>query len=256
MDLNTTDILRRLEKKEITVSEAEKLLQKEALPEELEYANIDYEREERIGVPEVIYCAGKTADQIRGIVKNMREHGQKHILGTRCSREKYEAAKESCPELEYEELAGIMFYQPEPFPLNKGKILIACAGTSDLPVAREAALTAKFLGNEVEEVYDVGVAGIHRLFARMDRIESASVIVAVAGMEGALASVIAGLTDKPVIAVPTSVGYGANLGGITALLAMLNSCASGVSVVNIDNGFGAAYMAHSINCLTGKRGGK
>mgnify|MGYP004559553473 FL=1 len=147
----------------------------------------------------------------------------------------------------------MMIYQPEPFPLNKGKILIACAGTSDLPVAKEAALTARFLGNEVNEVYDVGVAGIHRLFARMDMIESASVIVAVAGMEGALASVIGGLTDKPVIAVPTSVGYGANFGGIAPLLAMLNSCASGTSVVNIDNGFGAGYMAHSINCLTGKR---
>lgn len=251
--MNTTEILQRLEKKEITIEEAEKLLKTETVTDELEYANIDYEREERTGVPEVIYCAGKTAAQVRGIVQNMREHGQNHILGTRCSREKYEAAKEVCPELEYEELSRIMIYQPEPFSLNKGKILIACAGTSDLPVAKEAALTARFLGNEVEEVYDVGVAGIHRLFARMDTIESASVIVAVAGMEGALASVIGGLTDKPVIAVPTSVGYGANLGGVTALLAMLNSCASGVSVVNIDNGFGAGYMAHSINCLTGKR---
>ena len=217
--MNTTDILRRLEKKEITVEEAERLLQNGEEKQELEYANIDYEREERTGVPEVIYCAGKTAGQVRGIVQNMREHGQKHILGTRCSREKYEAAREVCPELEYD----------------------------------EAAQTARFLGNEVEEVCDVGVAGIHRLFARLDIIESASVIVAVAGMEGALASVIGGLTDKPVIAVPTSVGYGANLGGMTALLAMLNSCASGTSVVNIDNGFGAGYMAHSINCLTGKR---
>ena len=251
--MNTTDMLRRLEKNEITVEEAEKLLKKEAVSEELSYANIDYDREARTGVPEVIYCAGKTAGQVRGIVKNMREHGQKHILGTRCSREKYEAAKEVCPELEYEELSQIMKYQPEEIPLNKGKILVACAGTSDLPVAKEAALTARFLGNEVMEVYDVGVAGIHRLFSKLDIIESASVIVAVAGMEGALASVIGGLTDKPVIAVPTSVGYGANLGGMTALLAMLNSCASGTSVVNIDNGFGAGYMAHSINCLTGKR---
>ena len=251
--MNTTDILRRLEKKEITVEEAEQLLQNGEEKQELEYANIDYEREERTGGPEVIYCAGKTAGQVRGIVQNMREHGQKHILGTRCSREKYEAAREVCPELEYDELSQIMVYQPEPFPLNRGKILVACAGTSDLPVAREAAQTARFLGNEVEEVCDVGVAGIHRLFARLDIIESASVIVAVAGMEGALASVIGGLTDKPVIAVPTSVGYGANLGGMTALLAMLNSCASGTSVVNIDNGFGAGYMAHSINCLTGKR---
>ena len=214
--MNTTDILRRLEKKEITVEEAEQLLQNGEEKQELEYANIDYEREERTGVPEVIYCDGKTEGQVRGIVQNMREHGQKHILGTRCSREKYEAAREVCPELEYDELSQIMVYQPEPFPLNRGKILVACAGTSDLPVAREAAQTARFLGNEVEEVCDVGVAGIHRLFARLDIIESASVIVAVAGMEGALASVIGGLTDKPVIAVPTSVGYGANLGGMTA----------------------------------------
>lgn len=220
---------------------------------ELEYANIDYEREKRTGVPEIIYCEGKTGEQIKGIVQNMRAHGQEHILGTRCSREKYEAAKEACPELKYDELSHVMICQPKPFPMNKGKIVIACAGTSDLPVAKEAALTARFLGNEVEEVYDVGVAGIHRLFEKMEYIKEASVIVAVAGMEGALASVIGGLTDKPVIAVPTSVGYGANLGGLTALLAMLNSCASGVSVVNIDNGFGAGYMAHSINCLTGKR---
>mgnify|MGYP004537995421 CR=1 FL=1 len=213
--------------KELTVEEAERLLKEGTESQELDYANIDYNREKRTGVPEVIYCAGKTADQVRGIVQNMREHGQKHILGTRCSREKYEAAKEICPQLKYEELSRMMIYQPEPFPLNKGKILIACAGTSDLPVAKEAALTARFLGNEVNEVYDVGVAGIHRLFARMDMIESASVIVAVAGMEGALASVIGGLTDKPVIAVPTSVGYGANFGGIAPLLAMLNSCASG-----------------------------
>ncbi len=251
--MKTIDILRRLEMKELTVEEAERLLKEGTESQELDYANIDYNREKRTGVPEVIYCAGKTADQVRGIVQNMREHGQKHILGTRCSREKYEAAKEICPQLKYEELSRMMIYQPEPFPLNKGKILIACAGTSDLPVAKEAALTARFLGNEVNEVYDVGVAGIHRLFARMDMIESASVIVAVAGMEGALASVIGGLTDKPVIAVPTSVGYGANFGGIAPLLAMLNSCASGTSVVNIDNGFGAGYMAHSINCLTGKR---
>lgn len=219
----------------------------------LGYAEIDYEREKRTGVPEVIYCAGKTAEQIRGIIENMRAHGQEHILGTRCSKEKYEAAKEVCPELMFDEMSGIIRYQLQPFPLNKGKILVACAGTSDLPVAREAALTAQFLGNEIIETYDVGVAGIHRLLSKMDLLQQANVVIAVAGMEGALASVIGGLTDKPVIAVPTSVGYGASFGGVTALLAMLNSCASGVSVVNIDNGFGAGYMAHSINCLAGKR---
>lgn len=221
--------------------------------DELSYAKIDYDREQRTGVPEIIYCEGKTAEQVAGIVQNMRDHGAEHILGTRCSREKYEAAREVCPELIFDELARVICYNPKPFPLNKGKILVACAGTSDLPVAKEAVLTARFLGNEVEELYDVGVAGIHRLLSRMDMLKSANVVVAVAGMEGALASVIGGLTDKPVIAVPTSVGYGASFQGLTALLAMLNSCASGISVVNIDNGFGAGYMAHSINCLGGKR---
>lgn len=221
--------------------------------DELAYAKIDYDREARTGVPEIIYCEGKTAEQVRGIVKDMREHGQEHILGTRCSREKYEAAREVCPQLVYDEAARMLIYNEKPFLLNRGKIVVACAGTSDLPVAREAALTAQFLGNEVKELYDVGVAGLHRLLSRLDIISEASVIIAVAGMEGALASVIGGLTDKPVIAVPTSVGYGSSFHGVTALLAMLNSCASGVSVVNIDNGFGAGYMAHSINCLTGKR---
>ncbi len=252
MPVNTDEILTKLAENEITVQEAKNLLKTEPF-EELGYANLDYHREIRTGVPEVIYCAGKTKEQIRGIVENMRKHGIDHILGTRCSREKYEAAREVCEDLEYDEVSGIITYVEKPYPLNNGKILIACAGTSDLPVAREAALTAKFLGNEVIEVYDVGVAGIHRLLAKMELINQANVIVAVAGMEGALASVLGGLTDKPVIAVPTSVGYGASLGGITALLAMLNSCASGLSVVNIDNGFGAGYMAHSINCLAGKR---
>lgn len=221
--------------------------------DELSYAKIDYDREKRTGVPEIIYCEGKSAEQVAGIVSNMRMHGAEHILGTRCSVEKYEAAKAVCPEITYDEQARILCYNPKPFPLNKGKILVACAGTSDLPVAREAVLTARFLGNEVEELYDVGVAGIHRLLSRMDVLKNANVVIAVAGMEGALASVIGGLTDKPVIAVPTSVGYGASFHGVTALLAMLNSCASGISVVNIDNGFGAGYMAHSVNCLGGKR---
>lgn len=250
--MNTAEILKQLKEDRISIQEAEQMLKTEPF-DELGYAKIDYHREIRTGVPEVIYCEGKTADQVRGIVKNMMEHKAEHILGTRCSREKYLAAREACPELSYDETARIITWNPAPFPLNKGKIVIACAGTSDLPVAREAALTAAFLGNEVEEMYDVGVAGIHRLLSGMDVLAQASVIVTVAGMEGALASVVGGLTDKPVIAVPTSVGYGASFGGVTALLAMLNSCASGISVVNIDNGFGAGYMAHSINCLTGKR---
>lgn len=250
--MNTKEILSSLAEKKISVEEAENLLKIEPF-EELGYAKIDYHREIRTGVPEIIYCAGKTAEQVRGIVENMRKHGGEHILGTRCSKEKYLAAKEVCPELSYDELSRIICYNPNPFPLNQGKILVACAGTSDLPVAREAAQTAAFLGNEVVEIYDVGVAGIHRLLSKMEILGEANVVIAVAGMEGALASVIGGLTDKPVIAVPTSVGYGASLNGLAALLAMLNSCASGISVVNIDNGFGAGYMAHSINCLAGKR---
>lgn len=250
--MNRREILKKLSEQKLTVEEAEMLLQEDS-SDELEYAKIDYQREERTGVPEVIYCEGKTAQQVAGIVKNMREHGAKHILGTRCSEEKYLAAAAVCPELQYDMTARTIVYDPEPFPLNRGKVVVACAGTSDLPVAKEAVITARFLGNEVEELFDVGVAGIHRLLSRIEILEQASVIVAVAGMEGALASVIGGLTDKPVIAVPTSVGYGASFHGVTALLAMLNSCASGVSVVNIDNGFGAGYMAHSINCLGGKR---
>ena len=250
--MDTTEILQRLSRQEISVEEAKKFLQREPF-EELGYAKPDYHREIRTGVPEVIYCEGKTGAQIQGIIDSMMQHGVKHILGTRCCREKYEEAKKACAALEYDELSGIISYDPEPFPLNKGKIMVACAGTSDLPVAREAALTARFLGNEVDEVYDVGVAGIHRLLSKMEILQQANVVIAVAGMEGALASVIGGLTDKPVIAVPTSVGYGASFGGVTALLAMLNSCASGISVVNIDNGFGADYMAHSINSLAGKR---
>ncbi|MDO4521811.1 MAG: nickel pincer cofactor biosynthesis protein LarB [Eubacteriales bacterium] len=250
--MTTEEILTKVSRRELSVEEAQKRLQIQPF-DDMGYAKIDYHREVRTGVPEVIYCAGKTAEQIAGIVQNMRAHGGKHILGTRCDVEKYKIVKETCPEISYDETARILFYQEEEFPLNRGKIVVACAGTSDLPVAKEAAMTAQFLGNEVVEIYDVGVAGIHRLLAQMETMQQANVIVAVAGMEGALASVVGGLTDKPVIAVPTSVGYGASFGGVTALLAMLNSCASGVSVVNIDNGFGAGYMAHSINCLAGKR---
>lgn len=250
--MNTAEILQKLENGQINAKEAEKMLKIEPF-EELGYAKVDYHREVRTGVPEIIYCAGKTQEQICGIVKNMLAHGAEHIFGTRCSREKYEAVREICPDMEYDEAARIISRGKPSQPLNNGMVLVACAGTSDLPVAREAALTARFLGNEVEEVYDVGVAGIHRLLAKMDVLTRANVVIAVAGMEGALASVIGGLTDKPVIAVPTSVGYGASFHGLAALLAMLNSCASGTSVVNIDNGFGAGYMAHSINCLAGKR---
>lgn len=219
----------------------------------LDYAHIDYERKKRTGSGEVIYGAGKTAQQIEGIVHNMLENGQRNILATKVNLEKYEYLKVKFPDFIYEPLSQVFYCIQEEIPLNKGKIAVICAGTSDLPVSNEACITAKFLGNEVIQITDVGVAGIHRLFNRLEEIQSSNVIIVIAGMEGALASVVGGLVDKPVVAVPTSVGYGANFQGLSALLSMLNSCASGVSVVNIDNGYGAACMAHKINCLAGKR---
>lgn len=246
--MKTKDILEKLKLGQITIEEATKLID-----QPLDYATVDYDREKRTGVPEVIYGEGKTKEHIDGIIKQMLEHGVENILVTRLDNEKFEYLNQKYPEFEYDALAKTFLLNKKPNKINKGKILVICAGTSDVPVAKEAYITAKYLGNDVNLVSDVGVAGIHRLLARLDTIKEASVIIAVAGMEGALASVVAGLTDKPVIAVPTSVGYGASFGGMTALLAMLNSCASGISVVNIDNGFGAGYMAHSINCLGGKQ---
>lgn len=221
----------------------------------LGYARVDTDRGMRTGASEVIYGEGKTADQIAGILGVMAEAGQDRVLITRLDPEKAEAVRALLPP----ERAAALDVRPSSRvgilggmkPADgAGTILVACAGTSDLPVAEEAALTAEFLGNRVELLYDVGVAGIHRLLGEVDAVSRARVIIAVAGMEGALASVIAGLASCPVIAVPTSVGYGASFGGVTALLAMLNSCASGVSVVNIDNGFGAAFQASLINHLS------
>lgn len=217
--------------------------------ENIGYANIDHHRKLRNGYPEVIYCDGKSDDHIIGIVEKMNNKGS-NILGTRCRRETYEKLKEIYPNAEYEELSKILKIKNEEIVDNgKGTILIVSGGTSDIPIADEAYHTALFLGNKVERLYDVGVAGIHRLLDNRHIIESARVVVAVAGMEGALPSVVGGLVDVPVIAVPTSVGYGANFNGLSALLTMLNSCASGISVVNIDNGFGAGYLASTINKL-------
>ncbi len=246
--MNTKEILEKVKNQEIQIEEAQALID-----HQLNYACIDYDRQRRTGVPEVIYGAGKTAEQITGIIQEMLQHQQKNILVTRVSIEKYHVLKDLFPSFQYDEISQIMMYNGDPFPMNKGMIAVVCAGTSDLKVANEAALTARFLGNEVIQINDVGVAGLHRLLNRIEDIQKASVIVVVAGMEGALASVIGGLLSSPVIAVPTSVGYGANFHGLSALLSMLNSCSSGVSVVNIDNGFGAGYMAHTINCLGGKR---
>ena len=217
--------------------------------EDLGFAKLDHHRQLRNGYPEVIYCQGKKLDHIQAIVERMAARGQVNILATRAGRDVYEAVKKVVPDAEFHELARIVTVRRVQIPPLKGKIAVVSAGTSDLPVAEEAAVTAEVLGNTVERMYDVGVAGLHRLLANARTLNEANVIIVVAGMEGALASVVGGLVDKPVIAVPTSVGYGANFGGLSALLCMLNSCASGVAVVNIDNGFGAGYMASTINRL-------
>lgn len=241
------------------VSVEEAVLQLRKTPfEDLGYAKLDYHRGIRQGTDEVIYGAGKTPEQILGITKAFLEKEQKNVLITRMSEEAADYVDrelEKCGyphKLKYDSLSKVGIAGEVPDSDGIGKILIATGGTSDIPVAEEAALTAEFLGNEVIRLYDVGVAGLHRLLAHVDEIMSAQVIIAIAGMEGALASVIAGLADCPVIAVPTSVGYGASFGGVSALLSMLNSCASGVSVVNIDNGFGAGYMASMINHIKTK----
>lgn len=213
---------------------------------DLGFAKVDYHRELRQSHPEVVFCPGKTPEQIRGIMQSLGEKS-KNILATRADKDAYEAVKEVFPKAKYYELARIVVVNREEKKLNPGKILVVSAGTADLPVAEEAVITAEVLGNKVERLYDVGVAGLHRLLANYDKLKSANVLIVVAGMEGALASVVGGLVDRPVIAVPTSVGYGASFNGLTALLAMLNSCAAGVGVVNIDNGFGAACLANQIN---------
>lgn len=217
--------------------------------EDLGYANVDHHRQIRNGYPEVIYCEGKEDEHILGIIEKMNQKGS-NILGTRCRKETFDKVREVYPIAEYEKLSKILKIQNHEIEnRGKGKIVVVTGGTSDIPVADEAYYTAKFLGNDVIRIYDVGVAGIHRLLNKKHILDSARVIVAVAGMEGALPSVVGGLVDVPVIAVPTSVGYGANFGGLSSLLTMLNSCASGISVVNIDNGFGAGYLASMINKL-------
>ena len=245
MQNDTRDTLEALSRGEITVEEA--LLALKTKPfEDIGFAKVDTHRAIRQGVAEVIFGSGKTTEQIKGIVNTMLEAGQKTILITRLSGESAKELKKDI-ELDYRAEARIGIIGKAAGASGIGKIVVATGGTSDIPVAEEAAVTAESFGNEVVRLYDVGVAGLHRLLAKIDDIMSASVIIAIAGMEGALASVIGGLADCPVIAVPTSVGYGASFEGLSALLSMLNSCASGVSVVNIDNGFGAGYLAHMIN---------
>ena len=241
-------ILEDVKNNELDIDSALEIL-KDLPYEDLGYAHIDHHRSIRNGYPEVIYCKGKSDEHILGIIDKMNRKNT-NILGTRCRKETFEKIINIYPNAEYEEDSQILKIKNEKIKLQgKGKILIITGGTSDIPVADEAYYTAEFFGNEVERLYDVGVAGIHRLLSYRDIIDESRVIVVVAGMEGALPSVVGGLVAVPVIAVPTSVGYGANFDGLAPLLAMLNSCASGISVVNIDNGFGAGYLASIINKL-------
>ena len=255
MDGSLLDLLERVKKGEVEPKDAAVALKKQPFTD-LGYAKIDHHRSIRQGAAEVIFGAGKTKEQVAGIVDAMLSAGQERILVTRLSAESAEhlegrlGGRDIC--FSYHELPRTAVIGNNAAPRGMGKIVIATGGTSDIPVAEEAALTAEFLGNEVIRLYDVGVAGLHRTLSHLDELMGASVIVAVAGMEGALASVVGGLADAPVIAVPTSVGYGASFHGLSALLSMLNSCASGVSVVNIDNGFGAGFLASRINHMEKK----
>ena len=236
-----------------TVSVDDAMLRLKDQPyEDIGYAKVDLHRQVRQGAAEVIYGAGKTAQQIAGILRSLEDNGQKNVLITRLDPEKA-AQVNVLSAITYYSVAHIAIAGAMAAPSGLGTIVVATGGTSDMPVAEEAALTAQFLGNQVVRLYDVGVAGLHRLLSHRQELMNASVVIAVAGMEGALATVIGGLVDCPVIAVPTSVGYGAAFGGLAALLSMLNSCASGTAVVNIDNGFGAGFMASRINHMEAKK---
>lgn len=248
---NIESLLNGVKNGDVSIEQAALEIQRQPFTD-IGYAKIDNHRAMRSGHPEVVFCEGKTPEQITGIMKSMMDSGISNIMGTRASREIYKSVSEACGKenVIYHEMARIVTVSQTEWVTQGKKILVISGGTSDIPVAEEAMVTASMMGQYVETVYDVGVAGIHRLLSNLDILLSANVIIAVAGMEGALASVVGGLVDKPVIAVPTSVGYGANFGGLAALLAMLNSCASGVTVVNIDNGFGAGYAAALMNRLT------
>jgi len=240
-------ILEKIKNNEMGIEEAADQISD--LPfKDIGYATLDNHREIRVGYPEVIYCEGKTIEQVKGIIAYMLTKNN-NILATRASEAMYDEVRSICSDARYNPLGRVITIKRKEIVPPDSYIAVICAGTSDLPVVEEAVETALILGNRVERVTDVGVAGIHRLFAKLDIIKGAKVIIVVAGMEGALASVVGGLVKKPIIAVPTSVGYGANFGGLAALLSMLNSCAGGVSVVNIDNGFGAGYNASIINHL-------
>ena len=250
---NLRTLLDEVQRSRISVPEALERLRN--LPfADLDFAKLDHHRPLRNGFPEVVLCEGKREEHVIAILQKLCAAGGP-VLATRASAQLYAAVQRAIPEVRYQELARALTYNPKPLPKRDGTILVISAGTADVPVAEEAAVTADIMGNRVERIYDVGVAGLHRLLAHLDHITDASVsvIIVIAGMEGALPSVVGGLVRVPVIAVPTSVGYGASFGGVAALLGMLNSCASGVTVVNIDNGFGAGFAASRINQVRAPR---
>jgi pyridinium-3,5-biscarboxylic acid mononucleotide synthase len=239
------NLLKEVKNGETSIAEALEIL-KNFPYTDLGFARIDHHREIRTGYPEIIYCAGKSVEQVKEIFRVMSER-ENNVIGTRANHEIYAAVLSILPDAVYYDVARIISLQKKKAKAPESLIAVITAGTSDIPVAEEAAITAELLGNDVLRIYDAGVAGIHRLVDKLPEIRKCRVVIVIAGMEGALASVVGGLVDKPVIAVPTSVGYGANFGGISALLAMLTSCSTGVTVVNIDNGFGAGYSASMIN---------
>lgn len=244
--METRKLLEQVKAGKISVEEAEARLKKQPF-EEMGYATLDSHREIRSGFPEVVFCSGKPDDYLCSIYLKLYEMNGE-VFGTRADRHQYEMVKEVLPDVQYDEITHILKIE-KPGKKQIGKLVVCSAGTADIPVAEEAAQTAEYFGSHVERVYDVGVSGLHRLLAKLSLIQDANCIIAVAGMEGALASVIGGLVSCPVIAVPTSVGYGASMQGLSALLTMVNSCANGVAVVNIDNGYGAGYIATQINRL-------
>ncbi|MCI8579342.1 MAG: nickel pincer cofactor biosynthesis protein LarB [Dorea sp.] len=244
--MEAREILEQVKTGEISVSEAESYFRRQPL-EELGYAKLDTHRKLRSGFAEVVFCSGKADEHLLRIYERIYE-AEGEVLGTRASKEQAALIQDKFSEAEYDALSRILKIEKKD-KKRIGQIAVCTAGTADIPVAEEAAQTAEFFGNRIERIYDVGVSGIHRLLSRVETIQSANCVVAVAGMEGALASVIGGLVDKPVIAVPTSIGYGASMNGLSALLTMINSCANGIAVVNIDNGYGAGYMAAQINKL-------
>lgn len=247
--MDTVRILEEVKKGTLTVEEAKALLCQDSF-EEMGYAKLDTDRKARTGFAEVVFCSGKADSHLLQIYGRIYQK-EGEVLGTRASAEQYRLVKEEFPKVQYDPISRILKIEKRD-KVRTGKIAVCTAGTADIPVAEEAAQTAEFFGTSVERVYDVGVSGLHRLLSRLEVIRQANCVVAVAGMEGALASVIGGLVEKPVIAVPTSVGYGANMHGLSALLTMINSCANGIAVVNIDNGYGAGYVATQINRLAVK----